>query len=711
MLATIGGASVAPRASRKPLIHWRNRRSPVRTLLMGGLVIATPLALPVRADAFTERVSVADGGREARSASRTPSISASGRYVAFVSEADDLVPGEGPFWDIFIRDRVARTTVLVSRSDAGGPSNGDSFLPSVSADGRYVAFASRASNLAQGDTDADTDVFVRDVVGGRTELVSAARGGLEPDFASSEPALSADGRHVAFKSFASNLVAGDSNARDDIFVRDLDRGATERVNVSTAGEQATRNSSTPAIDATGRFVAFLSHAPNLVASDTNGPAGVGDPSSQGDVFVRDRLTNETERVSVDSAGGQADGDSFSPSISGNGRFVVFKSFASNLVAHDTNAVSDVFLHDRWTNATERVNLSSSEAQANADAFSGPTSVSDTGRFVAFGSSAGNLVGRPTSGVQAFERDRRRGTTRLMSLGTTWQPAEDGVFGVDMTPDGAQVAFDSFADNLVWRDSNATSDVFVHEATPGSAPTCDGLQATIVGTARDDHIAGTPGPDVIVGRGGRDTISGAGGSDTICGDGGGSDRRTDDDGRDRLDGGEGADVLIGQGGNDTLSGGVGEDTLLGGVGDDVLSGSLGDDRLLGNAGMDTMTGGDDNDRLDGASGPDLLEGQNGQDTMSGGSGPDRLKGGADGDNLMGEYGDDRVTGADGDDSLSGGSGTDLLGGGAGNDRLAGGMADDHLYGDDGDDSLDGGTHILGDLCRQGPGSGTLAHCEN
>src|SRR5215211_8100928 len=198
--------------------RYLRRRS---SQLVVGVAVTALLTLAAPAAAFTERVSIGDDERQGVAASRTPSMSADGRYVAFVSESDDFTAGEGPWWDVFVRDRLAATTTLVSRSNWGGPSNGDSFLPSISADGRRVAFASRASNLAEGDTDAVTDVFARDLVAGTTELVSAAPGSEEPDFASSEPAITADGRHVAFSSSSANLVPSDSNGRQDIFVRDL----------------------------------------------------------------------------------------------------------------------------------------------------------------------------------------------------------------------------------------------------------------------------------------------------------------------------------------------------------------------------------------------------------------------------------------------------------------------------------------------------------
>src|SRR5215218_6172717 len=555
----------------------------IRSLALAAGCAAVLLSQASTAFAFTERVSVGWDDRQAGAASRSPSISADGRYVAFVSEADDLTAGEGPWWDVYVRDRKTGETELVSRPTVGTASNGDSFLPSISDDGRRVAFVSRAANLAPGDTDFHiNDVFVRDLDAGTTSLVSAAVGDAEPDGSSTQPAISGDGRYVAFTSSSANLVTGDTNGHTDVFLRDLRTDKTEIVNVSDAGAQGDKDSSKPAIDASGRFVAFLSHASNLVAFDTNGLPGPAAPSDLGDVFVRDRSMSRTERVSVDSAGRQANGLSFSPTISADGRYVVFKSDASNLVAADGNGTDDVFLHDRRGHTTERVNIGTAGQEADGPSYSGPMSVSADGRFVAFGSSARNLTSRPTNGaLQAFRRDRRQGRTQLMSVGSTWQQAQDGVFGIDMSADGNAVAFDSFAP-LVWRDSNFTSDVFVHLAKSQPAPTCDGAAATIVGTATADQIVGTAGPDVIVGGGGADAVDGRGGDDTICGDGGDDDRSTAAGATDKLEGGDGNDVLIGQSGTDTLKGSQGHDVLVGGIGDDTLSGASGDDLLVGNA---------------------------------------------------------------------------------------------------------------------------------
>ncbi len=223
---------------------------------------------------------------------------------------------------------------------------------------------------------------------GTTTRVSVdSAGGQANDFSGAAPSISvdtsisADGRFVVFQSDATNLVAGDTNGASDVFVHDRQTGTTTRVSVDSAGHEATGlypASGDPAISADGRFVAFDSNATNLVAGDTN---------SAYDIFVHDRQTGTTTRVSVDSAGNQANG--YDPSLSADGRFVAFTSGASNLVAGDTNGASDVFVHDRQTGTTTRVSVDSAGWQAYS--FSHLPSISADGRFVAFASNATNLV--------------------------------------------------------------------------------------------------------------------------------------------------------------------------------------------------------------------------------------------------------------------------------------------------------------------------------
>jgi Tol biopolymer transport system component len=241
--------------------------------------------------------------------------------------------------DVFLRDRLAGVTRRVSVG-AVGQANGDSAEPSISADGRFVAFSSQASNLVPGDTNGTSDIFVRDMLTGVTRRVSVGAAG-QANGGSLSPAISADGRFVAFNSYASNLVPGDTNGTTDIFVRDLLARVTRRVSVGPAGQGNSDSSGAPAISADGRYVAFFSHASNLVPGDTNGAY---------DIFVRDLLAGVTRRVSV-GASGQGNRDSLAPAITADGRSVAFVSASFNLVTHDTNRAWDVFVRDPLLDAT------------------------------------------------------------------------------------------------------------------------------------------------------------------------------------------------------------------------------------------------------------------------------------------------------------------------------------------------------------------------
>ena len=283
------------------------------------------------------RVSVDSAGNQGNAPSFGPSISADGRFVAFTSIASNIVPGDtNNNRDVFVRDLSTNTTTRVSVGSAANQANSLSLFPSISADGRFVAFDSYANNLVPGDTNAKSDIFVRDLSTNTTTRVSVGSAGNQGNDASSGGSISADGRFVAFSSLASNLVPGDTNDSEDIFVRDLSTNTTTRVSVSGAGNQGNDYSSDASISADGRFVTFSSEASNLVPGDTN---------NKEDIFVRDLSTNTTTRVSVDSAGNQANGLSYIPSISADGRFVAFSSDAANLVPGDTNSVGDVFVSD------------------------------------------------------------------------------------------------------------------------------------------------------------------------------------------------------------------------------------------------------------------------------------------------------------------------------------------------------------------------------
>src|SRR5260221_266384 len=235
----------------------------------------------------------------------------------------------------------AQLTKRVSKSSSEVPGNDDSNAGGgdrcVSADGRFVVFSSRATDLVPGDTNGAWDVFVHDRQTGTTERVSVATGGAQADYDSSGASISADGRFIAFVSGADDLVAGDTNALGDIFVRDRQLATTERVTVATGGAQANDEGYDPSISADGWYVAFSSGATNLVANVTNG---------NDDGFVRDRRSGATELMSVATNGSSGTSGSFDSSISSDGRFVVFDSHANNLISSDTNQSTDVFVRDR-----------------------------------------------------------------------------------------------------------------------------------------------------------------------------------------------------------------------------------------------------------------------------------------------------------------------------------------------------------------------------
>lgn len=307
---------------------------------------------------ITERVSVSGAGVQGNSDSRNPHVSADGRFVAFASDASNLVAGDtNGTTDIFVRDRLLGTLERASVSSEGTQGNGGSTSPWMSADGRFIAFSSAASNLVAGDTGNRMDIFVRDRLLGTTERVSISGAGLGGNGNSYGPSTSPDGRFVAFIAYASNLVAGDTNNQPDAFVHDRLLGTTERVSVSSQGVQANSESYYPTLSADGRYVAFQSRATNLVTGDTN---------NQDDIFLRDRVLNTTTRVNVSAAGAQANGHSSDQTISADGRFVTFTSTASNLVTGDTNMQPDVYVRDRLLGTTERISEIGGLAFVNAD---------------------------------------------------------------------------------------------------------------------------------------------------------------------------------------------------------------------------------------------------------------------------------------------------------------------------------------------------------
>ena len=477
----------------------------IAALALVGLVLAS--GTPAGAAAGdTTRVSLpnlADQptlGAEGNGSSYGTSVSANGRYVAFVSGAPNLVLGDtnvcGPpplpqsCSDVFVHDGQTGATSRVSvpnladQPTLGTEANANSSSATISADGRFVAFLSRASNLVLGDTNGVEDVFVYDRQTGATSRVSVPNLADQPTLGSQAngwsnyPQISADGRYVAFETQAANLVTGDTNGLWDIFVHDRQTGSTTRVSVPnladqpTLGTEANANSSFASTSPDGCLVAFQSAASNLVP---------GDSGYASDIFVHNCQTGATSRVSVPNLadqptlGSEANSGSGFPEISADGRYVAFESSASNLVLGDTNGIQDIFVHDSQTGATSRVsvpNLADQPTlgtQAIGPDVGWPHAISADGRYVGFASRASNLVLDDTNGVaDVFMHDRESGATTRISLpNLADQPSlgsqADGESGAPaISGDGWYVAFPSAASNLVLNDTNGKQDVFVHD---------------------------------------------------------------------------------------------------------------------------------------------------------------------------------------------------------------------------------------------------------
>jgi Tol biopolymer transport system component/pimeloyl-ACP methyl ester carboxylesterase len=431
------------------------------SLLVALVPFATWTSLSSGAESFPQRVSVASGGTQGNGDSAyscfysdaRPSFSADGRYVAFESFASNLVPGDtNGTLDVFVHERTTGQTTRVSVASGGAGCDGPSWAPFMSADGRYVAFLSYASNLVSGDTNNMADVFVHDRATNQTTRVSLASDGTQAGMDSLEvPSLSADGRFVAFSSSASNLVPGDTNLGiEDIFVRDRATGQTTRVNVASDGTQANDNSYKPSISADGRYVAFLSYASNIVPGDTN---------ERRDTFVHDRATGQTTRVNTAADGGEHNTGTGTPVLSANGRYVAFGAQDSNLVPGDNNNAWDIFVHDRKTGETAWITQGSIPVEG-ADGEQSP-SISADGRYVVVNSGASNLVPGDTNwSVDTFVHDRTTGQTARVNLAADGSQADEIPYAAAISPDGRYVLFISYASNLVTGDTNQAADVFV-----------------------------------------------------------------------------------------------------------------------------------------------------------------------------------------------------------------------------------------------------------
>jgi uncharacterized repeat protein (TIGR01451 family) len=454
----------------------RSLSRPVRALAATTATAAVGLLLPAGALAspgITSAVSVSSAGVIGNDFSSYADMTPDGRFVSFASSASNLVAGDtNGVGDVFVRDRRSGVTERVSLGAKGAQGDGESNIlgvasnTAISDDGRYVAFKSEATNLVRGDRNGQTDVFLRDRVAGTTELISVDNAGNKLAGGGDQPAISPDGRYVAF---VTRDI--DTNFTSDVYLRDRVAATTTRISVAQVGD-TTNDSDSPAVGVApggGAIVAFASSSDNIVAADTDGV---------GDVFVRDVAAGTSERVSVNSneqpgTGGFGFG-ARGPSISNDGRYVAFSSDAANFTAvAQTGGFMDVFVRDRQATTTTLV--SADAAGGEADAQSEGASISAGGGFVAFASFASDLVaesgGNPLL-QDAYVRDVAAGTTERVSVASDGSNAMFGTFDTHVgsgpvSADGLVSLIATNADNLQAGDDNLNQDVFARDRRPAA----------------------------------------------------------------------------------------------------------------------------------------------------------------------------------------------------------------------------------------------------
>lgn len=392
------------------------------------------------------RVSTNSSGEQADGIFKQPDISPDGTRVVFASSAN--LTGTASLGGIYIKNLATGAVTLVSTSVSGVPGNSDAALPEFSPDGTKVVFRSFASNLVGGDTNNAEDIFIKDLVTGAITRVSTDSSGAQANGSSDQVHFSADGTKVIFSSVASNLVAGDNNATYDIFVKDLTTGVTTRVSTGSSGAQADQNSDFGVLSPDGTKAAFISYAHNL-----------GD-NSQGypNIVIKDLASGVVTRIAANFSdqGNQVPNMVFSD----DGTKLIFSSNASGVVSGDTNNAFDVFMSDLTTGTVTRLSTSATGAQSNGDSYG--LAVSADGTKVAFYSLATNLVaGDSDTRFDLFVKDVTTGAITRIAAGIS----TDAPFPAAFSADGSKLVFAGQSADLVSGDTNGTSDIFVALAGP------------------------------------------------------------------------------------------------------------------------------------------------------------------------------------------------------------------------------------------------------
>lgn len=399
----------------------------------------------------TQRVSLTSLGQQVFSASRGASISRDGQRVAFECDAALLPADTNGHTDIYVFDRGAGTLTFVSQTSLGLAANGPSRHVSISGDGRWVAYETLASNVSGLDFNADWDVMLRDLQTGALERVTQAPGSFAAaDEGGRRPHVSFDGRYVVFDTYSEDYSALDSNNAFDIYVRDMQLDTFTLVSVGFFA-QGNASSRSARISDDGRFVVFESDASNFVFNDTN---------AESDVFLRDLQSGGLNLVSRIPGGAIGNGGSYGPTLSADGRYVAFNSFATNFKFGDANGGEDVFVLDRTMNVLKHASATPNGGFTISTGGGYATLAAD-GQSIAFVSSAPDLISAGPAFLSVYVRELNSGVTRLASRSSGIAALPNAAsYRPSLNGDGSVVAFDSVATNLVPGDVNLQGDVFV-----------------------------------------------------------------------------------------------------------------------------------------------------------------------------------------------------------------------------------------------------------
>jgi len=473
----------------------------------------------------TRANTTATGSQVLGGASTNAKFSADGTRILFESLATNLVGGDtNTSSDIFVKNINTGVVTRINTNSTGMQANGgNSSDAAFSADGVNVIFRSDATNLVDNDTNAKSDIFVKNLTTGAIARVNTDSLGAEANDETTSASLSADGTKVVFASSATNLVTGDINASSDIFLKDLKTGKVTRLSTDSVGTASNGNSFMPQFSSDGLNVVFISSASNLSVGDLNGMQ---------DVFIKNLISQEVIRVNVTENGTEANNHSYDAVISADGTKVLFASDADNLVIDDKNGVRDLFVKDLTTGVVSRISTNDMGVEGNAASYNGQFSAD--GSKVVFVSSANNFVLGDNNGLRdVFVKDLVTGAISRVSTATEGTQG-NGISGgnVAFSADGSRVAFDSAANNLVSGDVNGTTDIFI-ATLPYTNSGIDSVQSsasyslssnvehlTLTGTASIDgagndlanQIMGNNGDNILTGGAGNDTLNGGFGRD-------------------------------------------------------------------------------------------------------------------------------------------------------------------------------------------------------